>query len=64
MDNIKLDFQATYMLSRNSVITTDTAVLFYTEHRTIVKATGISDITFLLIDYESYCCMQVPAAVQ
>jgi hypothetical protein len=76
MDNIKLDFQATYMVRHNSAITTDTAVLLYsavttdtavllyTEHRTLIKATGISNIVFLVIDCKWYCGMQVPDTVQ
>jgi hypothetical protein len=47
-----------------STITNDTAVLLYTEHRTLITATGISNIAFLLVDCEWYCGMQVPAAVQ
>ena len=49
---IKVDFQTTYNVRHNSTITTDTAVLLYTEHRTLVTATGISNVTFLVIDYE------------
>ena len=64
MDNIKLDFQATYKVRQNSASTADTTVLLYTEHRTLGTATGISNIASLLIDCEWYCGMPVPAAVQ
>jgi len=61
MDNIKLDFQATFLVRHNraiatdtagllySAITTDTAGMLYTEHRTLVKAAGIPDIISLLM---------------